>query len=419
VDHPASVRGARQHGSAAGPGRGLAGVARLEQALPRGFPLLAAARDPCAPVVGRFRPRARRPGLLRDTLAAQWAAGFGAARGLPPLSSGARRELYPLSIGLTPAPTLEANLRALSTLEGPVVAWLLALLEQWADEIEAGGFDDWIAPDNGSLRVRLATQAASWLTPRADPEQAARLDRLRERDLIEPPPPDYAALFSSPEHQGIPLSVVEIGRISLPTGRVIAADPFFSAGSRPINAPIEPGTYPVRIVLGTLPDWGHRVLAARLDVLPGEVIGWRRSGSGFGVDAGLACFMSLEACESFDRVLASFREEHPDDNYYTAVLGKALAASSPSEDGDEDLRRFTARVQAAFPTGLDAAGNPIVVLSPGRPAGKWALHRFGEGHAMALFASGLGDGSYEVLAGEDAAGRVVSLLIDFGLLAPS
>jgi hypothetical protein len=304
------------------------------------------------------------PVLLRDTMATQWAAGFGAARGLPALPIEASRELYPLSRGTTSTPSLEANLRALSAATGPVVPWLLALLEQWADEIEAEGGDGWIAPDNGSLRTRLATLAAPWLTPRADPGQSARLDRLRERDLIE--------------YGDIPLSAIEVGRISLPTGRVIAADPFFSAGSPAIAAPIAPGTYPVRIALGTLPDWGQRVLAARLDVLPGAAVSWRRSGSGFAVDAGLACFMSLEACEAFEQVIADFREQHPDGNYYTEVLGK--------------------------------------VLGHGCPPGKWALHRFGEGHEMAVFASGLGDGGYEVLAGEDAAGRVVSLLIDFGMI---
>jgi hypothetical protein len=310
-------------------------------------------------------------------------------------------------------------LRALSTSEGPIVEWVLALFESWADEIEAEGSDAWIAPDQGSLRARLATQAACWLAPRANPEQATRLDRLRERALVEPPPPDYEALFASPEYEGIPLAVIEVGRISLPTGRVIAADPFFSAGSRPIEVAIEPGDYPVRIALGTLPDWGHRVLAARLDVLPGEVIGWRRSGSSFGVDAGLACFMSLEACDAFERVLTAFREGQPDGNYYVDKLEKVLAATAPSEEGDEDLRRFTARMLAAYPSGRDDAGNPITILAPVRPAGKWALHRFGDGHAMALFASGLGDGFYEVLAGEDAAGRVVSLLIDFGLIGGS
>jgi len=393
---------------------GSLGSLDWERLYPEDFPCWPLLKIESLRSAGDFARLLEDPAALLDALAGQWAAEFGAENRLPALPPEACRELYPLSLGLTPAPALEANLRALSSSEGPVVEWLLALFERWADEIEADGSDAWVAPDDGSLRVRLATLAAGWLTPRADPAQAARLDRLRERDLIEPPPPDYDALFASTEHEGIPLAVVEVGRISLPTGRVIAADPFFSAESRPINATIEPGSYPVRIALGSLPDWGHRVLAARLDLLPGPAASWRRAGSSFGVDAGLACFMSIEACDAFERERSAFREAQPDGNYYT-VLEKSLAATAPSEDGDEDLRRFTARVQAA----LAAGGDPVVTLSPGRPAGKWALHRFGEGHSMAIFASGLGDGFYEVLAGEDAAGRVVSLLIDFGLIERS
>jgi hypothetical protein len=135
-------------------------------------------------------------------------------------------------------------------------------------------------------------------------------------------------------------------------------------------------------VLGQLPGWGRRVIAARLDLAPERAVSWQPAGHRFGVDAGLACFMSVEACAAFTQARKAFQAASPDGNYYDDVLASTLAPSG----------------------------------TPEQPSGNWGLHRINADHVVAIFASGLGDGFYEVLAGADAQGRTVSLLIDFGVL---
>ncbi|WP_224367636.1 DUF4241 domain-containing protein [Hyalangium versicolor] len=320
------------------------------------------------------------PVLLRDTMARHWVESRRANQDLPPLPLEESRSLYALSLGTSTQQELESHLAALSKSQADVVPYLLTLLEHWADAIDAEGCDGWIAQNGGSLREHLAELASGWLGERADPAQAERLARLRERGLIKAPPPDYDALFAATKHAGIALHRIEVGTIDLPSGEVVAANPLLSSSAGPIDVSIEPGSYPVRLVLGRLPDWGLRVAAARLDVAPGRVVEWQRSGSSFEADAGLACFMSAEACDAFASARDAFAQSTPEGNYYTDVLAMTLAPSGTQES----------------------------------PSGSWGMHVIGE-HKIAVFASGLGDGFYEVLAGSDELGRTISLLIDFGV----
>ncbi len=143
------------------------------------------------------------PVLLRDTMARHWVESCRAKQDLPPLPLEESRSLYALSLGMSTQQELELHLATLSKSRADVVPYLLTLLEQWADEIDAAGCDGWVAQDGGSLREHLAELASSWLGERADTAQSERLAQLRERGLIKAPPPDYDALFAATEHAGL------------------------------------------------------------------------------------------------------------------------------------------------------------------------------------------------------------------------
>lgn len=110
------------------------------------------------------------------------------------------------------------------------------------------------------------------------------------------------------------LSVRSAGQLHLPSGRLIAADPsLLDFDAKPFNVTVLPGTYPVSVSLATfVDDPGHsRVAAARLDVGDRPAVRWElalresqdpldlgyREFFGFGVDAGMACFVDVECSD--------------------------------------------------------------------------------------------------------------------------
>jgi hypothetical protein len=174
------------------------------------------------------------------------------------------------------------------------------------------------------------------------------------------------------------LSVHAAGSLSLPSGRLVAADPaWLSHEARPFTVTVPPGAYPVTISLATFADDpGHsRVAAARLDVTGRAVAQWElalRDGQdlldlgyrqffGFAVDAGMACFTDAGACR---RLTEAWR----------ALDGLVHPRYRAIGDGDGD----------------------------------------GDGD-MVAWSSGWGDGSYPTWIGRDTTGAVACFIADMRL----
>lgn len=158
------------------------------------------------------------------------------------------------------------------------------------------------------------------------------------------------------------LSAHSAGRLHLPSGRLIAADPSsLDLDAEPFNVTVPPGTYPVSVGLATfVDDPGHtRVTAARLDISDRPAVRWElalRDGQdpldlghqqffSFGVDAGMACFVDAD---SADRLVDVWRtlDGLVEPRYSTTGSGDMVAWSSGWGDG-------------AYPTwiGYDASGS--------------------------------------------------------------
>ncbi|MBM7494370.1 hypothetical protein JOD64_005592 [Micromonospora luteifusca] len=158
------------------------------------------------------------------------------------------------------------------------------------------------------------------------------------------------------------LSVHEAGELRLTSGRLVAADPSsLEFDAEPFTVTVPPGTYPVSISLATfLDDPRHsRVCAARLAVDDRPTVRWElalRDGQeiidlgnrqffGFGVDAGMACFVDADASERMKDVWLTL-DGLVDPRHRTIDSGEMVAWSSGWGDG-------------AYPTwiGYDAGGS--------------------------------------------------------------
>jgi hypothetical protein len=206
------------------------------------------------------------------------------------------------------------------------------------------------------------------------------------------PPPDFDLIFRdggtfTEEIAGAAvITLTEVGKLELPTGRVVAADPMAGLGDQaePFVQTVAPGAYPVVVAraLWTENDGDHRVIAAKLVVRDEPVAAWELAlvqdqdpaelGEdemfGFGVDTATACFVDAA---------------HAD-----------LSAALLGAEADEGL------VWDTFIEAEDAAV-AAVVTDPD------------SGQCVAVFNTGWGDGAYPTWVGRTAAGEVACFAIEF------
>ncbi|TCR18793.1 DUF4241 domain-containing protein [Streptomyces sp. BK205] len=211
-------------------------------------------------------------------------------------------------------------------------------------------------------------------------------------------PRDYTWLFtpgSTFAYESGITGVIHVaggGELDLPTGQVVASDPFVYLGSgdiAPFTVSVPPGRYRVEAAVATLSrpdeppaDRPHlRVAAARLVIRTEPTTTWELAlrpdqdpaelGDdefyGYGVDAGTGCFYDAAAEEAFPEV---------------------------QEDEDEGP------LWDAFENS-DWSPGPHLVRSPST------------GHTLVAFTSGWGDGFYPTWIGRSASGEVTCFLTDF------
>jgi hypothetical protein len=209
------------------------------------------------------------------------------------------------------------------------------------------------------------------------------------------PPPDFDLIFREggtfvDEIAGTAvISVTEIGKLDLPTGRVVATDPMAGLGeeAEAFVETVAPGVYPVVVARAHWPEneGDRRVAAAKLVVRDEPVAAWELAlvegqdpaelGDdemfGFGVDTASACFVD-----------ASFAHVSP-----------VLLAG----EGEEGL------IWDLFVEAEDAAV-AAVVTDPDA------------GQSLAVFNSGWGDGAYPTWIGRTADGGLACFAIEFFVL---
>lgn len=222
------------------------------------------------------------------------------------------------------------------------------------------------------LSVSAPVRALRVSTERGSPQQLP-LDAVAELDLDMP-----ATVGDEP----VDLAVLTLGGIEVASGVLVATDGLLLDGP-PLAAHVEPGRYPVQIVLARLTNGDERVALVQMKFAEQPAVRWAAAEpegaepadddeiTGFDVESGLACLIDAGA-------LAAWRAE----------LGADPAAL-------QSLER--------------------VLRENRRPAWTWARVR-AAGAAGVLVTAGLGEGTYAAWWGLDAAGERVSLVLDFDLL---
>lgn len=181
-----------------------------------------------------------------------------------------------------------------------------------------------------------------------------------------------------------PIEVREIGRLRLPTGRIVACDPFVAADSGPFSRAVPPGDYPVRLAIADL-QGDQRVAYAGVFFSDAVAASWEMAvlphlkgrtsdhEYWYGVDSGTGSFGDVKAMSRLDAAIAS----QPD-----------------------CWEQVNARMEETY----------VHTWS-------WTEEtRFGEDGNIFLFSSGLGDGAYPSFFGLDASGDPSCLVTDFCVL---
>jgi hypothetical protein len=196
------------------------------------------------------------------------------------------------------------------------------------------------------------------------------------------------------------LSVVDCGFLVMPTGRLVACDPFAFLRKEPTpSIQVDPGRYRALVTLADVSeanDGSHMreayatlmldeaaVETSRCIITPAEgppcPPEMDEDGSywGFPVDAGTACFVDQGAVETL----------MPDGDWYTTLFDDGTPNSWFARMDDPNHIRY-GLANIALPRG--ARGENIIVVH-----------------------SGWGDGFYPVVGGYDASGRLARVHIDF------
>lgn len=206
---------------------------------------------------------------------------------------------------------------------------------------------------------------------------------------------DIETYFTADEIMDQKMEVMEIGNVSLPSGKVIVRDPlvYLNAKEKPYFVEVPKGTFPVKIAVAKLEDWGDRYAAVKVEFTKEKAVVYREAligeeelGDseedyfGFVVDAGLACITDTQVVPYVDQFISELDIENIYDDYFAELFAKNYKDNPTNQ----------------------------------RDLGDWINWKVpGTEYQIPIFASGLGDGVYPVYFGYDANEEICSLYIHF------
>ncbi|MCQ9637465.1 DUF4241 domain-containing protein [Chryseobacterium sp. WG14] len=209
-------------------------------------------------------------------------------------------------------------------------------------------------------------------------------------------PVDIETYFTADEIMDQKMEVMEIGNVSLPSGKVIVRDPlvYLNTREKPYFVDVPKGNFPVKIAVAKLEDWGNRYAAVKVEFTKEKAVVYREAligeeelGDseeedyfGFVVDAGLACITDTQIVPYVDQFISELDVENIYDDYFAELFAKNYKENPTNQ----------------------------------RDLGDWINWKVPETeYHIPIFASGLGDGVYPVYFGYDANEEICSLYIHF------
>jgi hypothetical protein len=181
----------------------------------------------------------------------------------------------------------------------------------------------------------------------------------------------------------------QIGQIELPSGQLVACDPFIGMEEVPFTKHVKPGKYPVLVNILRYKNDDERVAYAMIKFSNNEVTTWDmalQEGQkineleddeffGYGVDSGTGSFMDTETLN----VLLAYEEERQNENSEYYIY---LEFENELNETYKDTR-------------------------------SWLVTTINNKASISMFSTGWGDGLYPSFWGLDENGEVVYLVTDF------
>ena len=177
---------------------------------------------------------------------------------------------------------------------------------------------------------------------------------------------------------------VDIGLLNVPTGKIIACDPFIYNEDEPFNIGFPIGQFPVELSIAKI-NGDERVGFARIRFSDNVPVNWvmavcegqdvtslkANEFFGYGVDAGTGAFMDEMNAKVFSEYL---------------------------DEKDDNFKKITDEMEKTY-----------------KHTRSWLLWEK-HGSNVAMFSSGWGDGHYTTYIGYDINNNICRLVTDFGLL---
>ncbi|HAO09127.1 MAG TPA: hypothetical protein DCQ50_19585 [Chryseobacterium sp.] len=209
-------------------------------------------------------------------------------------------------------------------------------------------------------------------------------------------PTDLETYFTSDEIAGQPLETMEIGNVSLPSGKIVVRDPLvdLNGNQSPYFIQAPKGDFPVTIAVVKSEDWGDRYAVVKVEFTKEKPIVYREAlvgieelegvteddYFGFVVDAGLGCITDKEVLPFVDK----FVDETDFDNFYDDYFAGLFEQSYKDHPKNQ------------------------------RDAGDWINWKVPDtNYHIPMFASGFGDGTYPVYFAYDNNNSICGLYIQF------
>lgn len=260
------------------------------------------------------------------------------------------------------------------------------------------GFDEF--PDNRDAAVELAFRMIDFIIQYNARQKMLGVfeQNLKYISTEEPDADKIARQFVKTQTRFF----LTVGTVDVPSGKVIAADPISYLSGDHVIAPvlkrgIPKGSYPAEVSICRHPLIGIRMCTARLKIKDTNAVRYELAESeeesaafkakdgimhGFPVDAGMMCFVDVNAAKNYREFIEKWHKDNPGKNHY-----------------DDYLAAFFAESYKKFPQYQRSDGDFIEWTHPD------------SGERMVQIASGFGDGFYRSFWGFDESGEVCELIV--------
>ena len=178
---------------------------------------------------------------------------------------------------------------------------------------------------------------------------------------------------------------VNIGEITIESGKIIACDPILMHQATPFSQTFPAGKFPVQLAIAKI-QMDERIAFSRILFSDKHVASWR-----------YALHKGEKDMSIFDTTFYGYSVDAGVGIFIDSAANVAFNSQSISD---------TAFRQKVFLSEMDKHT---------RPTWQYTVYNFGS-HNLAAFSTGLGDGSYATYIGLDKDGNVCRLLTDFGFV---